>query len=600
MDGDRLYYGDNLDVLRRHVADESVDLVYLDPPFNSNQDYNVLFAERDGTRAAAQIKAFGDTWRWDEAAALAYQETVESGGPVAEALRAFRLCVGQTDMLAYLSMMAPRLLELRRVLKPTGSLYLHCDPTSSHYLKPLLDAVFGPEKFRGEIVWKRTSAHSDTKQGSKQPGRIHDVLLFYTKGSEWTWNEVHTPYSETYTKSAYKHVEEGTGRRFRRGDLTAARPGGDTTYEWRVKKHAGVRERWVADLDDEYLNPVPGWEYKGVGPYRGRFWAYSKANMTAFARAGRLVYSFATGRPEYKRYLDEMPGVPLQDLWTDIPPIGSGTAERLGYPTQKPEALLERILRASSNEGDVILDPFCGCGTTIAAAERLERRWLGIDITHLAISLIRHRLRDTHGDGIRETYQVVGEPVSPPDAEKLAGDDPFQFQFWALGLVGARPTQQKKGADKGIDGRKYFHEVEGGSTGQIVLSVKAGNIGPDHVRELRGVIEREDAAIGALISLRQPTKAMRAEAASAGSYTSPWGRHPRVQVLTVEELLAGTQLDAPPTRQVGRAPRVAAAVPIAQQLDFDASPSTEKQLPARRKPAKAALDRPRRRSKKPA
>ena len=603
MDGNRLYYGDNLDVLRRHVADESVDLVYLDPPFNSNQDYNVLFAERDGTRAAAQIKAFGDTWRWDEVAALAYQETVESGGQVAEALRAFRLCVGRTDMLAYLSMMAPRLLELRRVLKPTGSLYLHCDPTSSHYLKLLLDAVFGPERFRGELVWKRTSAHCDTKQGSKQPGRIHDVLLFYAKGSRWTWNEVYTPYADSYTGRDYKLVEEGTGRRFRRDNLTAARPGGDTTYEWRVKKHATVRERWVADLKDEYRSPVSGWEYAGVPPYKGRYWAYSKDNLKQFAREGRLRHTYG-GMPEYKRYLDEMPGVPLQDLWTDIRPIGSGTAERLGYPTQKPEALLERILRASSNEGDVILDPFCGCGTTIAAAERLERRWLGIDITHLAISLIRHRLRDTHGDGIRKTYGVVGEPVTPPDAEKLAGDDPFQFQFWALGLVGARPTEQKKGADKGIDGRKYFHEVEGGSTGQIVLSVKAGNTGPDHVRELRGVVERENAAIGALISLRQPTKAMRAEAATAGSYTSPWGRHPRVQVITVDELLDGAQLDAPPTRQVDRtfrkAPRVAASVSTAQQLDFDTPPSTGKQFPARRKPAKAALDRPRRRSKKPA
>ena len=603
MGENQLYYGDNLDVLRHHVADESVDLVYLDPPFKSNQDYNVLFAERDGTRAAAQIKAFKDTWRWDQAAARTYEETVESGGPVAEALHAFRLLVGQTDMLAYLSMIAPRLVELRRVLKSTGSLYLHCDPTSSHYLKLLLDAVFGPEKFRGEIAWKRTSAHSDTKQGSKQHGRIHDVLLFYTKGSEWTWNEVYTPYADSYTGRDYKLVDEETGRRFRRGDLTAARPGGDTRYEWRVKKRAAVRERWVADLEDEHQHPVPGWEYAGVRPYDGRFWAYSKHNLKQFAREGRLRHTYG-GMPEYKRYLDEMPGVPLQDLWTDIRPIGSGTAERLGYPTQKPEALLERILRASSNEGDVILDPFCGCGTTIATAERLGRHWLGIDITHLAISLIRHRLRDTHGDEIRKTYKVVGQPVSLPDAEKLAADDPFQFQFWALGLVGARPTEQKKGADKGIDGRKYFHEIKGGSTGQIMLSVKAGKTGPDHVRELRGVIEREDAALGALLSLRPPTRAMRAEAATAGSYASPWGRHARVQILTVAELLDGVQLDAPPTREVDstfrKAPRVAAASPEPQRLDFDAQPSVEKQLPARRKPIKAPLHRQRRRSKKPA
>ena len=521
----QLLYGDNLDILRRHVADESVDLVYLDPPFKSNQDYNVLFAERDGTRAAAQIKAFDDTWRWDAAAARAYQEVVEAGGDVADALRAFRMCVDESDMLAYLSMMAPRLVELRRVLKPCGSLYLHCDPTSSHYLKLLLDAVFGPKMFRGEIVWKRSSAHSDTKQGSKQPGRIHDVLLFYTKTSEWTWNEVYTPYADSYVGRDYRLVEEGTGRRFRRDNLTAARPGGDTKYEWRVKKTAAVRERWVADLEDEYQNPVDGWEYRGVHPYKGRYWAYSTANMKQFAQEGRLRHTYE-GMPEYKRYLDEMSGIPLQDLWTDVPPIGSGMAERLGYPTQKPEALLERILQASSNEGDLILDAFCGCGTTVAAAERLKRRWIGIDITHLAISLIRHRLRYSHGDPIEETYDVVGEPVSVPDAATLARDDPFQFQFWALGLVGARPAQPKKGADKGIDGRKYFHEVQGGKTGEIVFSVKAGATGPDHVRELRGVVEREDAAIGALLCLRHPTKAMRAEAASAGFYTWAHSRFP--------------------------------------------------------------------------
>ena len=601
MSANQLYFGDNLEILRRYIADESVDLVYLDPPFKSNQDYNVLFAERDGTEAAAQIKAFKDTWHWDRAAVHAYQETVEAGGRIADALQAFRTSIGESDMLAYLSMMAPRLKELRRALKTSGSLYLHCDPTSSHYLKLLLDAVFGPTMFRGEIVWKRTGAHSDTKQGSKQPGRIHDVLLFYTKGSEWTWNEVYTPYADSYVGRDYRLVEEGTGRRFRRDNLTAARPGGDTRYDWRVKKHASVRERWVADLDDEYLDPVAGWQYQGVRPYKGRYWAYSMANMRQFAREGRLRHTYG-GMPEYKRYLDEMPGVPLQDLWTDVPPIGSGMAERLGYPTQKPEALLERILRASSNEGDSILDPFCGCGTTVAAAERLQRQWIGIDITHLAIGLIRHRLCDAHGDQIRETFGVVGEPESLRDAEALAQEDKFQFQCWALGMVGARPAEPKKGADKGIDGRRFFHEIEGGKTQQIVFSVKGGSTGPDHVRELRGVVEREKAAIGALLCLQRPTKAMRTEAASAGSYTSPWGRHPRVQILTIEELFSGVQLDAPPTRQVDRtfrkAPRVA-AVAETPKLDFGEPATSAEQLPGRAKPAKAGLGS-RRRSKKKA
>ena len=596
MSANELLYGDNLDILRRHVAGETVDLVYLDPPFKSNQDYNVLFAERDGTRAAAQIKAFEDTWRWDDVAARAYEEVVEAGGSVADALRAFRMCVGQNDMLAYLSMMAPRLAELRRVLKPTGSLYLHCDPTSSHYLKLLLDAVFGPERFRGEIVWKRSSAHSDTKQGSKQPGRIHDVLLFYTKGPAWTWNPVYVPFDDDYVKRRFNHTD-GRGS-FKDTDLSAAKPGGDTLYEWRIRRRADGE--WVSDLEDEWMRPKRGSEYGAVRPPRGRYWAYSRENMLKLAKSDRLYY-FSSGTPRLKQYADELAGVALQDIWTDIPPINAMAAERLGYPTQKPEALLERILESSSNEGDVILDCFCGCGTTIAAAERLGRRWVGIDVTHLAINLIRHRLRYAYGDHIEETYDVVGEPVELPDAETLARDDPFQFQCWALGLVGARPAEVKKGADKGIDGRKYFHEVQGGKTGEIVFSVKAGTTGPDHVRELRGVVEREDAAIGALLCLRHPTKAMRAEAASAGFYTSPWGRHPRIQIWTIEEILNGAQLDAPPTRQVDRTyrkpPRVAAAAPETARLDFEEPPAAAARLPERAKPAKAGLGRQRRAKK---
>lgn len=276
----QLYYGDNLPVLRDHFDSESVDLIYLDPPFNSNQDYNVLFREYDGTQAAAQVKVFRDTWRWDETAAAAYRETVERGGRVGEALQAFRVLVGDSDMLAYLAMMAPRLLELHRVLKSTGSLYLHCDPTASHYLKLLLDAVFGAKNFRNEIVWKRTAAHSDAKQGAAHFGRVHDVLLFYAKSPDHTFNVQWLPYDKEYMDSHYRHVEQGTGRRYRKDNLTANRPGGDTSYEW-----------------------------KGVRPYRGRFWAYSKAKMEQFESEGRLVYT-STGMPEYKRYLDEMPGRP--------------------------------------------------------------------------------------------------------------------------------------------------------------------------------------------------------------------------------------------------------------------------------------------------
>ena len=253
------------------------------------------------------------------------------------------------------------------------------------------------------------------------------------------------------------------------------------------------------------------------------------------------------GWPRLKQYLEDMPGVPLQDLWTDIPPINSQAKERMGYPTQKPEALLERIIKASSNEDDIVLDPFCGCGTAIAAAQKLQRSWIGIDITHLAIGLIKHRLRDTFGDDITQSYEVIGEPVSLPDAEVLGKDDPFQFQWWALGLVGARPVEQKKGADKGIDGRLYFHDdVAGAKTKQIIFSVKAGRPSVPHVRDLRGVIERENAEIGVLLSLQEPTRPMRTEAMGAGFYESPWGtRHPRIQLLTVTDLLLGKGVNRP-------------------------------------------------------
>ena len=525
----QLYYGDNLDVLRLHVADESVDLVYLDPPFNSNANYNVLFAERDGTQAAAQIKAFEDTWRWDEGAARAYEDVVEVGGRVSQAMQAFRTFLGESDMLAYLSMMAPRLVELRRVLKTTGSIYLHCDPTASAYLRLLMDAVFGPASFTNEIIWRRYGVHNDFGQGSHHFGRVHDVLLFYAKEPPATWNQVFTPLDPAYVKQTYRMVEPETGRRFATTPLTG--PGGAAKG-----------------------NPV--FEWHG----HTRAWRYSAENMERLDREGRLYYS-RTGYARQKLYLDESKGVAVQDMWSDIPSLSGAHVERLGYPTQKPEALLTRIIVASSHEGDTVLDPFCGCGATVAAAQALGRQWIGIDVTHLAITLIRHRLKDACVDGIEETYRVVGEPVSVPDAEALALADPFQFQCWALGLVGARPVGEvKKGADRGVDGRVYFHDGDGGETKQIVISVKAGKLHAHYVRDLRGVLERERAALGVLLTFNAPTKAMRTEAASAGFYDSPWGgQHPRVQILTVGELLAGKKLDAPPSRQTSltykRAPK---------------------------------------------
>ncbi|MCA1651252.1 MAG: site-specific DNA-methyltransferase, partial [Acidobacteria bacterium] len=389
----RLYYGDNLDVLRRHVDDESVDLVYLDPPFNSNASYNVLFAERDGTQAAAQIKAFEDTWRWDQGAARAYEGVVEAGGQASQVMQAFRTFLGENDMLAYLAMMAPRLIELRRVLKPTGSIYLHCDDTASHYLKLLLDAVFSPRNFRAAIVWKRTTAHNDARRTF---GDVVDVILYYVRTDSATFNRQFGAYDQTYLDSKYRHLDTA-GRRYRLSDLRSPHPRPNLTYD-----------------------------YKGHKPHPNG-WAVSLDKMKELDRAGRLEFPRTQGgRIQLRRYLDERAGMPVSNVWDDIRPINAMAQERLGYPTQKPEALLERIIQASSNEGDSVLDPFCGCGTTIAAAQKLNRRWIGIDITNLAITLIRGRLADTF-EG-RAVYEVIGEPVSLPDAAQLAHDDPYQLR----------------------------------------------------------------------------------------------------------------------------------------------------------------------------
>ena len=542
----QLYYGDNLDVLRRHIADESVDLIYLDPPFNSNASYNVLFAERDGTQAASQIKAFGDTWRWDEGAARACAEMVTRGGKVSEAMQAFRTFLGDSDMMAYLAMMAPRLVELRRVLKPTGAIYLHCDPTASHYLKMLMDAVFGGTNFANEIVWRRTTTKNDYRQGAVNWPRVHDLVLMYHRSTSDArdskrFHQPFTPYDDDYLDTFYT-FKDPDGRRYRLSDLTA--PG------------QGSRGH-------------PQYEFLGVT----RYWRYSKDKMEQLDKAGRIEFRPTGKVPFRKVYLDEVPGVAMGDVWTDIRGMINLGKEMLGYPTQKPEALLERILSASTNKGDTVLDPFCGCGTSIAAAQKLNRRWIGIDITSLAISLIRHRLTDAFGDQAK--YEVVGEPVSVPDAAKLARDDPYQFQWWALGLVGARPAEGKRGADRGIDGRIYFFEGLGDKPKQIILSVKAGHVTASQVRDLRGVIEREQAPIGVLLCMEEPTAPMRKEAASAGFYEG-FGkehqpiRYARLQILTIEDLLTGKTIQRPPSNvSFKRAPK-ASTVRETQQTIWDA------------------------------
>jgi site-specific DNA-methyltransferase (adenine-specific) len=451
-----LYYGDNLEILREYIKDESIDLIYLDPPFNSNQSYNILFAEKNGTQSHAQIKAFEDTWHWDTIKAEeTYREIVEKlPTKISSLIQAFRSFLGSNDMMAYLVMMAIRLYELHRVLKQTGSIYLHCDPTASHYLKLVLDSIFGAKNIQNEIIWVYKSGGATKRRF----GRKHDVIFFYSKNSD---KYIFNPQKE---KSYMMHEYGFTKSEFHKDEKGQ--------YTWVIMKD-----------------------------------------------------------------------------WWEIPSIGSADKQRLGYPTQKPEALLERIIKASSNEGDLVLDPFCGCGTTITVAEKLERKWIGIDITHLAISLMKHRLKDTFGDGIE--YKVIGEPVDSAGAEELAHEDPYQFQWWALGLVGARPceSEKKRGADRGIDGIIKFHDdTYMKETKQIILQVKCGHVNRGMIDALKGVVEREKAEIGVLITLENPTKPMKLEAISSGFYEAPSGKkYPKIQILTIEDILYnGKNIERPP------------------------------------------------------
>ncbi len=544
-----LYYGDNLDILRRYIKDESVDLVYLDPPFNSAQNYNAFFQEKDGTAAASQIRAFEDTWTWNQESQRVYEELILQPGKVSEVMQAFKTFLGTNDMMAYLAMMCPRLVELRRVLKPTGSLYLHCDPTASHYLKILCDAVLGQDNYRAEIIWKRTTTHSDSKRWSAN----NDTILFYSKSDNFTWNPPYAEHGEEYVADKYRFDDKDGRGPYTLDNMTSPNPRPNMMYEW--KGHQ--------------------WPDKG--------WRYSKETMTELDADGRIWYpEDKDKRPRLKRYLKEMSGTLMGTTWTDISPINSQARERLGYPTQKPIALLERIIQASSNPGDVVLDPFCGCGTTIDAAEKLGREWIGIDVTQLAISLIKNRLQDTYGRRMKfvsgsesdgraalprrqadqqvsptesiemgsrtSTVRIIGEPVTPNEAAQLAEDDKYQFQWWALGLVGARPVEQKKGADHGIDGKILFRDdLTVARPEQIIIQVKGGKTGVKDVRDLRGVLDREQAAIGILISLQPATGPMEAEAASAGFYEHKMNRqkYPRLQLRTVKELMEGKGIERP-------------------------------------------------------
>ncbi len=504
-----LYYGDNLQIMREHIADESVDLVYLDPPFNSARDYNVLFKQAKKDENQAQITAFTDTWNFHKRSLEEFFDDPRNA-KLFDLVNSLYHILGDSEMMAYLLMMGPRLLEMHRILKPTGSLYLHCDPVASHYLKILLDVVFGPANFRNEITWKRTSAHHD----AKRYGNVSDILLFYVKSSsEWTWNPQRQAYSDDML-SRYRNADDD-GRKWWDSDLSQAGPGPARDFG----------------------------EGKGfISAPPGRHWMFDQNGIDRLVAENRIHWT-KNGTPRLKRYLDEAEGVALQNIWTDIPPINSQAQEAMGYPTQKPLPLLERIISASSNPGDVVFDPFCGCGTAIAAAEKLGRKWIGIDITFIAIDLMVERMEKfTLKRG--KHYDVLGDPYDAHSAGKLFEQSPKQFEMWAVRKVGGVPQPDKSG-DKGVDGRVYFGD-QNKEHQYAVCQVKGGHLTPAAIRDFAHVIQREKAAMGFFICLETPTKGMYAEAEEIGFFDSPSGRKiPKLQIRTIKELLEDKEFDYP-------------------------------------------------------
>jgi site-specific DNA-methyltransferase (adenine-specific) len=504
-----LYFGDNLEILRQHIPDESIDLIYLDPPFNSKRNYNQFFKTPKGDESEAQAIAFRDTWSWTIQSEREFDDLKRSNYPhVMSVLIALRSFLRESSTMAYLVMMASRLIELHRVLKPTGNFFLHCDSTANHYLRVICDAIFEADNFRNEIIWKRASAHNDAR---KKMGTITDHILFYGKSSQSALNVQRTLLDQEYIKKSYRFTDED-GRLYRLDNMASPNPRPNLMYEWLGYQH----------------------------PKKG--WRYSRETMQQLHDEGRIYYpEDKTQRLSLKRYFDENEGAPVANLWDDIKALQSQSKEYLGYPTQKPQKLLERIIEFGSNPGDVVLDPFCGCGTAVHAAEALGRQWIGIDISHLAISLIEYRLKSAFAE---IEFEVEGSPKDTAGAQNLFNRDPFQFEWWACSLVGAQPAnKQKKGSDKGIDGIIYFTDAIDGKpiTQKIIVSVKGGqNVGVAMIRELASVMKRDNAPIAFFVTLKEPTRDMLSEALGQGFYEAGNGRsYPRLQILTIEDLLSG-------------------------------------------------------------
>lgn len=522
-----LYFGDNLSILREHIQSDSIDLIYLDPPFNSKRDYNLLFRTPKGLSSDAQITAFEDSWHWGEQAEQEFSEILrQPNTDVSEMIQSLRRFLKESDMMAYLVMMANRLLDLHRTLKPTGSLYLHCDPTASHYLKIVLDSIFGAVNFRSHITWKRSDTHNDAKN---RYSAISDHILFYVKTSAQIFNVQRTPHTDSHIANWFTNLQfpDGTIRRMTKEEIkTGILP-------------AGSRRFSISDMSSPNPRPNLMYEYKGY-PFPSKGWRHLKSRMEQLDADGRLLFpSKPDGRIVLKKFLDEQEGVVIGDIWTDITQLRAQDAERMGYPTQKPLSLLERIIRSSSNEGDIVLDPFCGCGTAVHAAQSLNRNWIGIDITHLAINLIEKRMKSAFPN---LKFEVHGRPTDLAGARELAYRDKYQFQSWACYLVNAPEYHsKKKGADGGIDGMIFFQD-DSTEAKKIIVSIKGGeNVGVTQVKDLIATVQKEKAEIGLFVTLAEPTRPMTTEAVSAGFYHSPFGDFPKIQILTIEGLLSGNQ-----------------------------------------------------------
>jgi DNA modification methylase len=528
----------------------------------------VLFKDEHGSDSEAQLKAFEDTWHWNLEAEQTYAEILtDTPTHIARTIEALRDLIGTNQMMAYLVMMTVRLVELHRVLKPTGSLYLHCDPTASHYLKIILDSIFGISQFRNEIIWRRTGAHSPRRSF----GPIHDTLFFYTKTDDYYFDIAKRPYMRGHVERRYKADSQGRLKFTSGGNILTGSgvTNGESGAVWKGFNPSLKNRHWA----------IPGFLAKQMSPGFEKLGVLAK--LDALYEAGLIEITEGNAWPVPVRYFQSDDGQPLQDIWAyqpytedtvngtdrgidnDVAWLGTTDPERLGYQTQKPLGLLDRIIKSSSPNNGIVLDPFCGCGTAVVAAQNLMRRWIGIDITHLGISTMKSRLKESF-PGI--SFKIIGEPTDIGAARQLAAEDRYQFQWWALSLIhGAMPQggqegsrEGKKGADKGIDGILSFIDDPSGKAKRALIQVKSGHVNSSMIRDLIGTTQRENAAIGVFITLEEPTRDMVTEAVTAGFYNSPgWRqRYPAIQIYTVDELLHNAEIKMPPRYWMGKRAKI--------------------------------------------